>query len=120
MLERELGGVDTDDHEPGLPVRRVPGLQVRQRSQAVDAGVRPEVDEYDLAVQPGNAQRPALVGVDPALDPGEARSGSVVLQRLGPVRYEAPLAEPFLRVAGLLGLLEPTGVIADLRLQRLV
>ena len=42
------------------PVRRVlacPGGRVRQRAQAVDARIRPEIDQHDLAAQAGRRQR---------------------------------------------------------------
>ena len=51
VLERELGRVDADDHQPVLAVGRVPGLEVGQRSQTVDARIGPEVDQHDLAAQ---------------------------------------------------------------------
>ena len=51
VLESELGRVDADDHEPVAVVGPVPRLEVRQRAQAVDARVRPEVDQHDLAAQ---------------------------------------------------------------------
>ena len=45
MLEGEFGRVHADDDEPRVPVRLVPALHVGQRANAVDAGVRPEVDQ---------------------------------------------------------------------------
>src|SRR4029077_8206197 len=39
VLERELRRMHADDREAGLPVALVPGLEVRKRAQAVDAGV---------------------------------------------------------------------------------
>jgi hypothetical protein len=47
-LERELGRVDADHDEPGVPVLLVPCPHVRQLAQPVDAGVRPEADEHDV------------------------------------------------------------------------
>ena len=54
-LEGELRRVDADDRQALGAVALVPGLEVGQRAQAVDAGVRPEVDEHDAAAQPGHA-----------------------------------------------------------------
>ena len=51
VLEVELGRVDADDDEPGGPVAVVPRPDVRERTLAVDARVRPEVVEHDLAAQ---------------------------------------------------------------------
>ena len=53
VLERELGRVHADDHEARVAVAAVPRLQVRQRADAVHAGVGPEVDQHDLAAQLG-------------------------------------------------------------------
>ena len=48
LLELEFGRVNADDHEAGVFVLLVPFLDERQRADAVDAGVGPEVDEDDL------------------------------------------------------------------------
>jgi len=40
--------VDADDLEPGGVVALVPLLEMRKRSDAVDAGVLPEIDDDDL------------------------------------------------------------------------
>ena len=61
-LERELGRVHADDDQAVAAVARVPGLEVGQRAQAVDARVGPEVDEHDLA-----AQRLRLSGCPPGV-----------------------------------------------------
>ena len=66
-LERELGRVHADDHEPGLPVALVPRLEIRQRADAVDAGIGPEVDEHGMAAQLGERERSPAGGVEPAL-----------------------------------------------------
>ena len=76
-LEGELRRVHADDRQPVRPVRAVPGLQVRQRAQAVDAGVGPEVDEHDPAAQGAERQR---AGVEPALVADEVGRRAVVLQ----------------------------------------
>ena len=79
LLERVLGGVHADDLEPGGGVVLGPGLDVRKLALAVDAGVGPEVDEDDLAVERGQAQRLAAGGVQPLLDAGEAGRGAALL-----------------------------------------
>src|SRR5438445_2257740 len=80
MLECELRRVHPDDYEPVLRIARVPRLQVRQRAQAVDARVRPEVDEYDLAAQPPESQRRR---VEPVRDPLERRRRTEVRKARG-------------------------------------
>ena len=77
VLERELGRVHADDPQARLPVGGIPRLQVRQRAQAVDAGVGPEVDEHDLASKRRDGLR---LRVDPRRDASEVRRGAVVLQ----------------------------------------
>ena len=79
-LEGELGRVHADDDEAVAPVARVPGLEVGQRAQAVDAGVGPEVDEHDLAAQRSQAERLAAGRVEPALVAGEVRGGAQARQ----------------------------------------
>ena len=71
VLERELGRVHAEDDEPVLVVRPVPGLHVRERPQAVDARVRPEVDEDDLSAQLPERQR---LAVDPVWRGRRARA----------------------------------------------
>ena len=51
LLERVLGRVDADDPQSRVAVGLVPRDDVRDAALAVDAGVRPEVDEHDLAAQ---------------------------------------------------------------------
>ncbi len=81
VLERELGGVDAEDDEPLRAVGAVPALQVGQRSDAVDARVRPEVDEDDLPAERGEGER---TGVQPLRHLLEVGRLAVVLQPLGP------------------------------------
>ena len=57
LLERELGRVHADDHQPVVAVPLVPRAQVRQRAHAVDARVGPEVDQHDLAAQLAQRER---------------------------------------------------------------
>ena len=77
VLERELRRVHADDHEPLVAVGRVPRLEVRQRAQAVDARVRPEVDQHDLAAQLRERQR---LRVDPGAVCVQRRRDAVVGQ----------------------------------------
>ncbi len=66
VLEVELGRVDADDDEPGGPVAVVPRPDVRERTLTVDARVRPEVVQHDLAAQLRRRDRRR---VDPARRP---------------------------------------------------
>jgi hypothetical protein len=52
----ELGGVHAD-HDERVTKGGLQPLQVGQHVQAVDAPVRPEVEQHDLAPQPGQRQR---------------------------------------------------------------
>jgi hypothetical protein len=56
-LERELGRVDADNDQVQFAVLLVPGADEGERSQPVDTGVRPEVDEHHLARQILRGQR---------------------------------------------------------------
>ncbi len=51
LLEGELGRVDADDDETGVFVLVVPGLDVGEGAETVDAGVGPEVDEDYFALK---------------------------------------------------------------------
>jgi hypothetical protein len=62
-LERELGAVHADDRQAGARVALVPLADVRERAQAVDARVGPEVDQDDTAAQGGKRER---LRVEPA------------------------------------------------------
>jgi hypothetical protein len=77
VLEREFGRVDADDDEARALVRVGPALDVGERPQAVDAGVRPEVDQDDLAAELRQRQR---LGVEPPVDAREVRSLAEVAQ----------------------------------------
>jgi hypothetical protein len=55
MLELEFGRVDAHHHQPLVLVALVPGLEIRQGAQRVDAGIRPEIDHHHLAAQPPHA-----------------------------------------------------------------
>src|SRR5439155_17573368 len=74
-FEGELRRVDADDDETVPRVFRVQVLDVRERPDAVDARVRPEVDEDDLAAQRVDRQRPRVV---PPRDAGEIGSRTQV------------------------------------------
>ena len=53
LLEGELGRLDADDVQPVAVVGGVQALEERQRADAVDAGVGPEVDQHHVAAQAG-------------------------------------------------------------------
>ncbi len=77
----------------------VPGLQVRERAQAVDARVRPEVDEHHLAPQSGERER---LRVDPGSVGVERRSRPVVGEgscRRLPGRQGGPAAADLVELA---------------------
>src|SRR5215211_5160469 len=96
-LERELGRVDADHHQPALLVLLGPGADVGEDAQPVDAGVRPEVDEYDLPAQVLRGERRR---VEPAGRPVE--TGHVALRRQGSVAAhaeQAHFAPPTSRIA---------------------
>ena len=76
VLEVELRRMDADRGQPLSRVLRIPGADVGQRAQPVDAGVGPEVDEDDPTPQPLGRQR---VRVQPAGRPRER--GQVAFHR---------------------------------------
>ena len=80
VLERELRRVHADDRQAVGPVLRVEALEERQRAQAVDAGVGPEVHQHDAPAQRGQAERAAAGRVEPSLRAGEVRRGAEVGQ----------------------------------------
>jgi hypothetical protein len=57
-LECELRRVHSDDHEAVVAVLVVPRADMRECPEAVDARVRPEVEEDDLSSQSGHRERP--------------------------------------------------------------
>ena len=63
MLEGELRGLHADDVEAVVVVALVPGLDVGERSLAVDARVGPEVDQHHVAAQRFQRERPSPFGV---------------------------------------------------------
>ena len=77
VLECELRSVHAHDDEARVPVGLGPTLHVGQRADAVDAGIRPEVDQDDLAAERREGER---LGVEPLPDPAEIGSLPVVLQ----------------------------------------
>ncbi len=56
-----------------MTVGRVPRLQIGQRADAVDARVRPEVDQHDVTAQRGERQRSHPGRVEPVLRAREFR-----------------------------------------------
>ena len=83
LLERELGRLDADDVEAVAGGMGVQALEERERAHAVDARVGPEVDQHDVAAQPGERQRPVAGGVEPVLGVGEVGRGAEVGERRG-------------------------------------
>ena len=59
-LERELRRVDADYDQAVVFVGLIPGANVRDRADAVDAAVGPEVDQDDLALELLAGQRRAV------------------------------------------------------------
>src|SRR5207253_8970657 len=72
-LEGELGRVDADDRQAVPAIAGIPGLQVGEGANAVDAAVGPKVDEDHASPQPRQGQRPVAGGVEPALVADEFR-----------------------------------------------
>ncbi len=66
-LERELGRVHADDGETVVAVAAVPGAKRRQRPDAVDARVGPEVDQHHPPAERPERERAPARGVEPAL-----------------------------------------------------
>ena len=79
-LERELGGVDADDRQAAVAVLGVPRLHVRQRADAVDAGVGPEINQHNAVLMLGElVDRERLAAdVEPLAGGDEVRSRAVV------------------------------------------
>ncbi len=51
LFEGKLRGVNANDHQAAVLVFLIPGLDIRQRAQAVDAGVCPEIHQNHFAAQ---------------------------------------------------------------------
>ena len=66
-FERELGRLNADDHEPFGVVLALPSLEVGQRTNAVDAGVGPEVEQHDVPAQAGDCQGTITGRVEPSV-----------------------------------------------------
>ncbi len=107
VLERELGRVYADDLQALVPVGVVPGTEVGQRAQAVDAGVRPEVDQHHLAAQAGDGERVAFGRVEPARDAGELRRCAEVAQALVAGGRVLPPGQPVEPAVGRRAALDP-------------
>ena len=115
-LERELGRVHADDGETVAAVAGVPGAERRQRPEAVDARVGPEVDQHDPAAQRPERERAVARRVPPALrvrDLGCRADHREALARVraggglgdGAARVAAQVGEPLARGARLLDVL---------------
>jgi hypothetical protein len=70
MLERELGRMHADHHQPLILVFIGPCANVRKRAQPIDAGVRPHVEQDDLSAQIVGRQR---AGIEPSGGTAERR-----------------------------------------------
>src|SRR6476661_10704323 len=57
FFERKLRSVYAHDNQSALPVLLSPGSQIRDRAEAIDAGIRPEVDQHDFPTQLLDPQR---------------------------------------------------------------
>jgi hypothetical protein len=51
FLEGKLRRMNADDHQAAVFVFLIPGFDVGQRAQAVDAGIGPEIDQNHFAAQ---------------------------------------------------------------------
>jgi hypothetical protein len=78
LLEGEFGRVHADHDKALVLVLFMPSGDVRQRAQAVDAGVGPELNQHDLAAEAFRRQRRRI---QPGGNPGELRHGAGVLPR---------------------------------------
>ena len=94
FFECVLGRMDADDFESVVFVGVVPVTDVRDGSLAVDAGVRPEVDEDDLAALGVEGDRLATGCVQPSGDSGDVRCGAAAFELARAVR--ALVEEPVL------------------------
>ena len=121
-LEGELRTVDADDGEPSLAIGGVPCLQMRERAQAVDARIRPEVDENDSPAQLSERQWRTVRGVEPLRDAAEVGGAGLAPCRHGRRRpYIAELVELCSRRrASLDSVLECCGVAGNCGCEALV
>src|SRR5262249_38160241 len=78
-LERKLGRVDADDDQTLIRVLLRPRADVAEGAQPVDARVRPEVDQDDLAAQPFGCER---LPVEPARRAVEGRQAALDVRRV--------------------------------------
>jgi hypothetical protein len=96
LLERELGGVHADDRESLRAVPVVPSLELRQRADAVDARVGPEVDQHHTPLPAEVVERDAAAirGVEPALGALERGCGEEPLEVLRALERQPRPAAP--------------------------
>ena len=83
LLEGELRRVHADHDQALVLVLLGPGADVGNRAQAVDAGVGPEIDQHDLALEALRRQRRRVQPLDRA---GEWRQRALDRQVVGLVR----------------------------------
>src|ERR1019366_1229522 len=81
LLEGELRRPDSDDLQAVAVIGGVQTLEERQRANAVDARVGPEVDQHNVSAQPRERQRSAAGRVEPALGLGELWRWAEIGQR---------------------------------------
>ena len=89
LFERELRRMHAEHDETRVLVVAIPGIHVRHRAQAVDARVRPEIDDHDLAAQ---ALGREWLAVEPAGGPVSGGSGPSVFD--GPLAPCADIIAP--------------------------
>src|SRR5262249_9551225 len=108
MREEKLGRVHADDSQALVAITRVPLFYIRQRADAVDAGVVPEVDQDGASAQLAHAQRRGVEPYPPDLggSDGTLFNFHFVFERSqsgipsgarDPYGYEAFVASPLLQ-----------------------
>jgi hypothetical protein len=80
-LSYRTPAVHADHDQAAVLELFMPARDIRQRPQAVNAGVGPEIDQDHLAAQTTDRKR---LGVEPFLDANNFGSNTVVVQAEGP------------------------------------
>src|SRR4029453_7784698 len=86
FFERKFRRVHTQHGEPAVAVLLEPCPHVRNGSQAIDARVRPEIDEHHA---PANIGRSEWRRIEPGARARKARHGAFVRRWRGPSRSDA-------------------------------
>lgn len=89
--------VDAQHDKTLILVLFIPACDIRQRTDAIDARIRPEIDEYDFAFQLLHGQR---VGIDPALNSRNLWSGIRCRQPILQTRHDRSVRHHALRGTG--------------------